>query len=82
MSDTPRTFIVEVTVEKRFRVVIGGPKGSARIEGEADEDAAEAIVTDYGNLGEAQMPPYIALEDADQIIETVREIQEAAALAE
>lgn len=71
-----RTFIVEVTIEKRFRVVIGGD-GSARIEGEDDEAAAEAIVDDYGMLGDAQMPPYIACEQADQTIEAIREVVDA-----
>lgn len=73
-----RTFIVEVTIAKRFRVVVGGD-GSARIEGEDDERAAEAIVDDYGSLGEAQMPPYITVEDANLTIETVREIVDARA---
>lgn len=71
-----RTFIVEVAIEKRFRVVIGGD-GSARIEGEDDEKAAEAIVDDYGTLGEAQMPPYITVEHVNQTIETIREVVDA-----
>ena len=74
-----RTFIVEVTIEKRFSVVIGGD-GSARIEGENDEDAAAAIVDEYGSLGEAQMPPYITVEDINQTIEMVREIVDAKAV--
>ena len=78
MPDAARTFIVEVTIEKRFRVVVGGD-GSARIEGENDEDAAAAIVDDYGSLGEAQMPPYITVEQVDQTIETVREVVDAKA---
>ena len=75
---TPRAFIVEVIIEKRFRVVVGGD-GSARIEGEDDEDAAEAIVDDYGSLGEAQMPPYITVEYVNQTLETIREIVDAKA---
>lgn len=76
MSGISRTFIVEVTIEKRFRIIIGGD-GSARIEGEDDADAAKAIVDDYGSLCEAQMPPYITVEEINLIIETIREIVDA-----
>jgi hypothetical protein len=79
MSDQPRVFLVEVSYEKTFRVTIGGPNGTIRLEGEDDADAAEAVVHDYGHLGEAMMPPYITIDGSDYTVETVREVIDAKA---
>lgn len=78
MSDAPRTFLVEVIHTKTYRVIVGGPNGSVRIEeDESDEDAVEALVNDHVHLPEFMLPLGMAIEAADTEIESIKEIVNA-----
>lgn len=72
-----RTFIVEVTHTKIYRVVVGGDTGSARIDDEQDEDAVEALVNDHVHLPEFMLPRGITIERADWDIDSIKEVVDA-----
>lgn len=72
-----RTFVVEVIHTKIYRVIVGGPDGSVRIDGEPDEDAAEALVNDYVHLPDFMLPRGLTIEQADCDIDSIKEVVEA-----
>lgn len=73
-----RTFIVEVIHTKIYKVIVGGPNGSVRLEDEQDKDAVEALVNDYVHLPEFMLPRGVTIERADCDIESIKEVVEAA----
>ena len=81
MHDDPRTFLVEVTQTKTFRVTVGGPNGSIRLDGEEDEEAAADMVDEHAHLHEVMLPIHIKLDYSDTTIEEVREIIDSKPLA-